>query len=77
MGFREARLKAGLSVAQVMDAIKVSDAAVYQWESGVYTPRKEKLLLIAKLYGCTVDELLKETEVAGDDAITGRHSGKA
>lgn len=62
MGFREARIRAGLSVADVMAAIGVSDAAVYQWETGVYTPRKKKLLAISKLYGCTVDDLLKDSQ---------------
>lgn len=35
MGFRDARISAGLSVSQVMKNIGVSDAAVYQWETGV------------------------------------------
>lgn len=61
---REARIKAGLSVADVMKAIGVSDAAVYQWETGIYTPRKEKLLAVSELYNCTIDELLK----GGEDA---------
>lgn len=59
MGFREARIKAGLSVADVMAAIGVSDAAVYQWETGVYTPRREKLLSLCELYHCTTDDLLR------------------
>lgn len=59
MGFREARINAGLSVADVMAAIGVSDAAVYQWETGVFTPRKDRLLALSRLYGVSVDELLK------------------
>lgn len=62
MGFRNARMSAGLSVAQVMDALKVSDAAVYQWETGVTTPSSKRLPEIAKLYGCTIDELLAPEE---------------
>lgn len=58
MGFRKARTAAGLSVAQVMEALKVSDAAVYQWETGQTTPSSKRLPEIAKLYGCTIDELL-------------------
>lgn len=60
MGFRKARIAAGLTVAQVMEALKVSDAAVYQWETGVTHPSIKRLVELAKLYGCTVDELLKE-----------------
>lgn len=62
MGFKDARIKAGLSVAEVMAALNVSDAAVYQWESGKNTPKGKRLPELAKLYGCTVDDLLKEEE---------------
>ena len=61
MGFKNARLKSGLSVSQVMDALKVSDAAVYQWETNVTRPNAKRLPEIAALYGCTIDELLKDT----------------
>ena len=60
MSFRKARLSAGLTVAQVMEELKVSDAAVYQWETGTTIPNGKRLPEIAKLYGCTVDELLEE-----------------
>lgn len=60
MGFREARINAGMSVAQVMDKLSVSDAAVYQWETGVTMPTAKRLIEIAKLYGVTVDDLLSE-----------------
>lgn len=58
MTFREARIKAGLSVSQVMEALKVSDAAVYQWETNVTVPSVKRLPEIARLYGCTVDDLI-------------------
>jgi transcriptional regulator with XRE-family HTH domain len=58
MGFRKARLSAGLTVMQVVEALKVSDAAVYQWETGVTHPSTKRLFEIAKLYGCTIEELL-------------------
>lgn len=58
MSFREARVKAGLSVREAMIKLDVSDAAIYQWETGLYTPAAKRLPEIAKLYGCTVDELL-------------------
>lgn len=58
MGFRAARIKAGLSVAQVMDALKVSDAAVYHWETGTTAPTAKRLIELAKLYKCSVDDLL-------------------
>ena len=62
MGFRNTRQAAGLSVRQVTDKLKVSDAAVYMWETGQLRPRASRLPEIAKLYGCTVDELLRKDE---------------
>lgn len=62
MGFRNARVRAGLSALQAADALGVSDAAVYQWETDVFLPNAKRLTEIAKLYHCTVDELLKKDE---------------
>lgn len=56
-GLRNARLKANMSVSEVMKALNVSDGAVYQWETGVTFPRRDKLMKLATLYGCTIDEL--------------------
>ena len=58
MGFRQARLKAGKSVREIAEYMGVSDAAVYQWESGTYSPRMDKLIKLAKFYGCTTDALI-------------------
>ena len=62
MSFRSARLAAGLSVRQVIEKLKVTDAAVYMWETGTQAPRASRLPEIAELYGCTVDELLKKED---------------
>ena len=60
MGFKQARINAGLSVRDVMKSLNVSDAAVYQWETGGFLPNAKRLPEIAKLYGVTVDELLSD-----------------
>ena len=49
-------------MAQVMEKLSVSDAAVYQWETGVTMPTAKRLVEIARLYGVTVDELLSEDD---------------
>ena len=51
-----------------MEHMGVSDAAVYQWETGIYTPRADKLIKLAKFYGCSVDDLLAE-DLQGDKQI--------
>lgn len=58
--YKRLREQAGLSVKQVMEALHVSDAAVYFWETGAYTPSVKKLPALAQLYGCTVDDLLRK-----------------
>ena len=60
MGLRSARKKARLTVIQVSEALGVTDAAIYQWENGVTKPRSDKLVKLSELYGCPVDDLLKE-----------------
>lgn len=60
MGFKQARIQAGKSIREVMEAMGVSDAAVYSWETGQYAPSTDKLVKLADLYGVTVDQLLRE-----------------
>ena len=64
MSIRTQRIKAGLSVANVADSLGVRTAAVYQWETNVTTPRPQKLVKMAALFGCTIDDLMKEEEDA-------------
>ena len=68
MGFRQARIKAGLSVSQVTKDLGVSDVSVYYWESGQTRPTAKRLMQIAKLYHCSIEELLQdqpESKVSG------------
>ena len=58
MGFRSARIKSGRKVKEVMEALGVTDAAVYMWETGVTHPKTANLMKLAHLYGCSVEELL-------------------
>lgn len=60
MSFEVARRKAGLTQAEVAKALGVDRSAVSLWETGTNKPRGNRMLDLAKLYGCTVDELLKE-----------------
>lgn len=62
MGFKNSRIQAGLNVPKVADALGVSQEAVFSWERGKYMPEAKRLPEIARLYGCTVDDLLRDTE---------------
>ena len=60
MGIANARKRAGLTQAQVGQALGITDSAVNQWEKGKTFPKTEQLPKLAKLLNCTVDELLRE-----------------
>lgn len=69
MSFLAARLKAGLSQAAAAKELGISAASVSQWETGKTVPDSKRLLDIAALYGCTVDELLL-SEISASDTPT-------
>lgn len=58
MSFIAAREKAGMTQTDAAKEIGVDQSAVSLWETGKTAPRAGLLPKIAKLYGCTVDELL-------------------
>lgn len=58
MTLKERRLQAGLSQYDVAAALEVDQAAVSRWENGETRPVRKYRAKLAKLYGCTVDELL-------------------
>ena len=62
MSMKKARERSGKTVAEVMDALGVSDAAVYYWENGTTKPRATLLPKLAALYGCSIDDLLSEDQ---------------
>lgn len=68
MNMSYARKRAGLLQRQVAEALGVSLGTVAMWDVGRNHPRANMLPKIAKLYGCTVDELLRES----DEACTGQ-----
>lgn len=62
-GLRRLRKKAGLTQVQLAAAIgSASTGIVSMWESGVRSPRAEFLPKLAKVLGCTIDELYRGDE---------------
>lgn len=60
MNIKNIREQAGLTQAEVAKALNVGQSAVAAWETGQSLPRADKLLDIAKLLNCTIEELLKK-----------------
>ena len=56
------RRKAGLSQEELASRLEVSRQAVSKWESGASDPSTTNLMALAKLFGTTAEELLKETK---------------
>ena len=68
MGFKEARQRAGLTGVEAAYKLGVSTAAIYSWEAGAYMPETKRLPEIAKLYGCSTEDLLSTKERQPDSA---------
>ena len=58
--FKAMRISKGLTQKDVAEALGISQVSVWQWESGDNFPRADKLPAIARLFECTVDDLIKE-----------------
>lgn len=62
MSFAHARRSKNLSQKDVASAVGVDQSAVCLWETGKTRPRASLLLKLAELYGCTVDDLLRQDD---------------
>lgn len=62
MSFAAARKKAGLNQVDAAKVLGVTQGAISMWENGRTKPRSTQIVEIAKLYGVTVDELLREED---------------
>lgn len=54
------RKAAKLTQSDVAKILKVERSTVAMWETGAAMPRADKLPALAKLYGCTIDDLFRE-----------------
>lgn len=60
---KERRLRGAIPTQrEVAKMIGVKESAVSKWENGISKPRADKLPLLAKLYGCTIEELLADED---------------
>lgn len=58
----ELRSSKNLSQNQLAQLMEVSRQAVSKWENGTSDPSTSNLLSLAKLYGISPEELLKEVQ---------------
>lgn len=58
---RERRLRGAIPTQrEVAKLLGVKESSVSKWERGVAKPRADKLSTLAKLYGCSIEELLED-----------------
>jgi len=55
------RKNKGLSQEELAEKLDVSRQTIYKWESGQSYPELDRLMLISKLFNCTIDDLLNNT----------------
>ena len=60
MNLRTIRKSNGLTLRQVAENVGVSESCICLYESGARKPNIDMLRKLAKVLGCTIDELLSE-----------------
>lgn len=62
---KENRLRCKMTQEFVSETLGVSRQAVSKWENGIVDPSTSNLLALAKLYGISAEELLKNVSTRG------------
>lgn len=62
MNIRVLRQKAGMTQEQLAKKMNVDQTAVSRWETSDTKPLKKYRKKLARVLGCTVEELLKEEQ---------------
>lgn len=75
----ELRRQKGLSQIELAEAMSVSRQAVSMWESGATIPSIDNLILLSRLYGVSVDEILGAVppEKAADASAENQPEGRS
>ena len=60
MNIKKTREKVGLTQQELANELGIAQSTVAMWETQNSLPRTDKLPTLAKVLGCTIDELLKE-----------------
>ena len=68
MRVRELLETRGITRVQLADAMGVSTMAVHKWVSGQAYPSADKLPQLARVLGCSIDELFDDRPPGGEEA---------
>lgn len=62
MNIAQLRKNAGLSQEELAARLQIRQTTVSMWETGRTLPRAGILIQLAKLFNCTVDDLLRKED---------------
>ena len=58
------RIRAGYSVREIQNIFNFSSPeAIYAWEKGKYLPTIDNMIVLAAVYGVTVDDIVIKDEI--------------
>ncbi len=72
--FRIFRKKSGLTQEDVAEKLGVTRQAVAKWERGETSPDVEFCIMLAEIYGTTVDALLCSSYISEEDDESKKHA---
>ena len=59
VSIKKKREERGVTQNELAERLNISRTTVAMWETGNSMPRAETLMQLAKIFNCTVDELLR------------------
>ena len=63
MNIKRKRLEAGFTQIDLANKLEIDRSTVAKWETGESFPRAEKLIQLAEVLNCTIDDLLRDKDV--------------
>lgn len=64
MSIASRRQSKGLTQQNLADELKINRSTVAMWEAGESFPRADKLPILARILGCTINDLFEDNEKA-------------
>lgn len=64
MSIASRRQSKGLTQQNLADELKINRSTVAMWEAGESFPRADKLPILARILGCTINDLFEDNENA-------------
>lgn len=68
MSIASRRQSKGLTQQNLADELKINRSTVAMWEAGESFPRADKLPILARILGCTINDLFEDDEKAASNS---------